>query len=617
MAGIKIVNLPALGRNLASTDLFELSLAGGTGSRKITGQEIMNASKLSVGNTPIVNGAVGQLLFQGTGNVLGESANLFWDNTNVALTLGSTATRIFTFRPQDTTGTYGNSSLIRGGNGNGRLDFFSASNITELKDNIIILTSVGGPSVQLGSTDISFNVASSTRLKVAKTTGNVLVNTTTDSGYTFDVNGTARVSGLIDSTNTFTSIGAFSTGIGLSKTTINSSTSFSEVISVQGLARSLNNFAYRVYGVKGIGATDGGFGTQSIEILTGLQGAISVGNGNKTVTTAMSLFASAESIGTGNTITNYYGAYLQTPSGTTITNKWGLFQQDTTSKNYFGGNVLINTTTDNGYLLDVNGTARVVGNTLLDAGIIATSTATTRLQSSLNYFTHNRLSSSGAFGFQLSFVGTSKSFWRYDGGTGETEIGGTGDNGSLKFYTNNTEKMRVFGSTGNIGINTTTDAGFKLDVNGTARVNNDLTIGLNRYLKAFRWTQDDVTKSLQLESNSNYNVDSVNVISLNNNLLNNTKNFINIGLASTVTTQSSGSTDACNVLNIIPTYNMPFGTHTIKGIYYNPTLTSMVGTTHYAFHSTSGRVRLEGLPTSPAGLSAGDLYNDLGTLKIV
>jgi len=188
---------------------------------------------------------------------------------------------------------------------------------------------------------------------------------TTIPANTLDVNGDARVSGLIDSTNTFTSIGAFSTGIGLSKTTLNSSTSFSDLISIQGLARSLNNFAYRVYGVKGIGATDGSFGTQSIEILTGLQGAISVGNGNKTVTTAMSLFASAESIGTGNTITNYYGAYLQTPSGTTITNKWGLFQQDTTSKNYFGGNVLINTTTDAGFKLDVNGTARFNGNVSL------------------------------------------------------------------------------------------------------------------------------------------------------------------------------------------------------------------------------------------------------------
>ena len=156
------------------------------------------------------------------------------------------------------------------------------------------------------------------------------------------------------------------------------------------------------------------------------------------------------------------------------------------------------------------------------------------------------------------------------------------------FWSNNTERMRIQASTGNVCINTASDAGYKLDVNGTARVNNDFTIGSNRYLKAFRWTQDDVTKSLQLESNSNYNVDSVNVISLNNSLLNNTKNLINIGLASTVTTQSSGSTDFFNSVYIQTAYNFTGGTHTVRGIYYNPTLTSLTGTTHRAIETTSG-----------------------------
>ena len=81
MAGIKIVDLPAVGRDLAATDLFEMSLVGGTGSRKITGQEIMNASKLSVNNTPVINGTSGRIFFQGSTNVLQQSSSLFWDNT--------------------------------------------------------------------------------------------------------------------------------------------------------------------------------------------------------------------------------------------------------------------------------------------------------------------------------------------------------------------------------------------------------------------------------------------------------------------------------------------------------------------------------------------------------
>ena len=47
---------------------------------------------------------------------------------------------------------------------------------------------------------------------------------------------------------------------------------------------------------------------------------------------------------------------------------------------------------------------------------------------------------------------------------------------NISFRTNSTgsnnERLTIFGSSGNIGINTTTDAGFKLDVNGTARVTN-------------------------------------------------------------------------------------------------------------------------------------------------
>jgi hypothetical protein len=53
------------------------------------------------------------------------------------------------------------------------------------------------------------------------------------------------------------------------------------------------------------------------------------------------------------------------------------------------------------------------------------------------------------------------------------------------FFTGNsltrTERMRIFAS-GNVGINTTTDAGYKLDVNGTARVQGNLTVLDNNQL---------------------------------------------------------------------------------------------------------------------------------------
>ena len=45
----------------------------------------------------------------------------------------------------------------------------------------------------------------------------------------------------------------------------------------------------------------------------------------------------------------------------------------------------------------------------------------------------------------------------------------------MLFWTNNAERMRIFASTGNVAIGTTTDAGFRLDVNGTARVSGATT----------------------------------------------------------------------------------------------------------------------------------------------
>jgi len=46
------------------------------------------ATGLTVGTTPIASGTIGRVLFQGTGNVLQQSANLFWDNTNGRLGIG-------------------------------------------------------------------------------------------------------------------------------------------------------------------------------------------------------------------------------------------------------------------------------------------------------------------------------------------------------------------------------------------------------------------------------------------------------------------------------------------------------------------------------------------------
>ena len=183
MAGKKINDLTALGRDLASTDLLELSLAGGTGSRKITGQQIINAipSGITIGTTAITSGTVGRVLFQGTGNVVSQSANLFWDNTNGRLGIG-TSSPSEKFEIVSGAIQLSNAQPIRsrytGGTAFTILQMFSDNN-TYLD----------------GGNDILFrvNAGATTAMRLKSATGNVLINTTTDAGFKLDVNGTARV----------------------------------------------------------------------------------------------------------------------------------------------------------------------------------------------------------------------------------------------------------------------------------------------------------------------------------------------------------------------------------------------------------------------------------------
>ena len=133
-----------------------------------------------------------------------------------------------------------------------------------------------------------------------------------------------------------------------------------------------------------------------------------------------------------------------------------------------GGNVLINTTTDAGFRLDVNGTARVQGNTTIsgaDRFLIVNNTST------------------GLMGLIYQNASVDQAY------IGIASSNNSGLNGSLThdYFIRSLNRRILFGTssaiqamlfnTGNFAINTTTDAGFRLDVNGTARVQGDLTIG--------------------------------------------------------------------------------------------------------------------------------------------
>jgi len=182
------------GADLEATDLIEVSTieSGSYVTRSITGQELIDAiplppSGLTVGTTPISSGTNGRVLFQGTGNVLQQSGNLFWDETNGRLGIGTSSPT----RSIDTTGIirvggtfiYGdtNNQYLQLSNAQGTYLGYNSSNVTIVASSVRLL-------------------ANGVEVLRAFQTGNVLIGTTTDAGFRLDVNGTARVQGAFTAT---------------------------------------------------------------------------------------------------------------------------------------------------------------------------------------------------------------------------------------------------------------------------------------------------------------------------------------------------------------------------------------------------------------------------------
>jgi uncharacterized protein YaiE (UPF0345 family) len=147
------------------------------------------------------------------------------------------------------------------------------------------------------------------------------------------------------------------------------------------------------------------------------------------------------------------------------------------------GNVLINTTTDAGFKLDVNGTARVSMGASAEFRL-GTSSALPAM-----------LYASGATGYMMR--------WKNDGS--EVYLQG----GTFAVLRNSTQEFILqnnftYLSAGNLGIGTGTNAGFKLDVNGTARVQGALSSTANISAGGALVSTGDVACGNKLYNNNFY-----------------------------------------------------------------------------------------------------------------
>jgi hypothetical protein len=437
----KISQMDPKGANLASNDLLEISqlVSGSYVTKSITGAEIVAgvgtgfvpttrtltingttqdlsadrtftiSTGITIGTTAITSGTVGRVLFEGTGNVVSESANLFWDNTNGRLGIGtSSPTTIvhingntagtapslqirqqtnttptwFAVRNNDNLASTGAISLDIGISG-GASQFFNG---TAQGDIVLKAYSKDNTSkFFLGATS-----GSTAQMVLFPSTGNVGINTTTDAGYKLDVNGTARVGTSLD-VNTGSGILAngannpvvinsnyWSNGDGFviaSKNTTDSSPKLTlRANSAGSCSLQLYNNGNKSY-IRQINTS--GVGGQSVYLfqLDNRQAKLAVTADDST--TDASFFGKA--IWDGGA-----AATFRASSATQTANIINVQNHDGTST-FLNvkptGNVLINTTTDAGFKLDVNGTARfqstvLIKNAYVSGGAVTSFSAT-------------------------------------------------------------------------------------------------------------------------------------------------------------------------------------------------------------------------------------------------
>ena len=347
------------GADLDATDLIEVStiVGGSYVTKSITGQELIDAiplppTGLTVGTTPISSGTIGRVLFQGTGNVLQQSSSLFWDSTNNRLGIGTSTPA----QPLDVVGDIRATSSLLVGPGTNSAGFYSPT-----------------------TNQLAGFTNSVERFRVFSN-GNFVINTLTDAGFRLDVNGTARI-------NTLT-IGlgggqiASNTAIGV--TALNANTT-----ATQGVAIGFESLLFNTTGVQNTavgalslranttGQLNSAFGRSSLSSNTtsnqntGFGAYTLLSNSTGANNTAMGVFALSNTTAGNNTAigvaagTNntsganniFIGANATGVSNTESNRTW--IGNSSTTSTWLAGNVLINTTTDAGFKLDVNGTARV------------------------------------------------------------------------------------------------------------------------------------------------------------------------------------------------------------------------------------------------------------------
>ena len=347
---------------------------------------------------------------------------------------------------------------------------------------------------------VMMQAGGSERLRIASN-GNVQIGTTTNAGYKLDVNGTVRVQGALTVAGNIAFSGNSSYSI--SQSSNYQLTIYAGNINIYNTNSGLtlqNSFWFgggaNVYDNVSATQTNTNPATNGSAFFKLSSTRYGFLKPTMTTTQRDAIATPATGLAVYNTTTNtedYYNGSAWVSLQTSITNP----VTGTGTTNYvprwtgttaLGNSLLFDDGTNVGigtaspsYKLDVNGTARFQGNSLVSLNqnaatslIVSNTTSGTSSESIIRATSSSGSMQIGKFSATTT---TYKSIAAYDGyiynnsvGNGNISILNDVSTGNINFSAggSSTAQMTLF-STGNVGIATTTDAGYKLDVAGIGR----------------------------------------------------------------------------------------------------------------------------------------------------